>query len=173
MLQLYPVYSLWSRRKTLTGSPDPTRANGTNKPCSFPFITFSFQVNERQRYYIIDAEITNNEWVQVVMVYKGSGEALRVHVNGDVRRGNVQYRLPVVLSSGEVVIGRKYIEEDQTYCSTMVDELMLWNRSLTEEEVENVMSENWYRMWRFLSHAQDKIYFILAQKLNVQLGKEF
>ena len=24
MLQLYPVYSLWNRRKTLTGSPDPT-----------------------------------------------------------------------------------------------------------------------------------------------------
>ena len=23
-LQLYPVYSLWNRRKTLTGSPDPT-----------------------------------------------------------------------------------------------------------------------------------------------------
>ena len=31
-LQLYPVYLLCNRRKTLTGSPDPTRANGTNKP---------------------------------------------------------------------------------------------------------------------------------------------
>ena len=31
-LQLCPVYLLWNRRKTLTGSPDPTRANGTNKP---------------------------------------------------------------------------------------------------------------------------------------------
>ena len=34
MLQLYPVYSLCNRRKTLTGSPDPKHANGTNKPCS-------------------------------------------------------------------------------------------------------------------------------------------
>ena len=25
MLQLYPVYLLWSRHKTLTGSPNPTR----------------------------------------------------------------------------------------------------------------------------------------------------
>ena len=25
MLQWYPVYLLWNRRKTLTGSPDPTR----------------------------------------------------------------------------------------------------------------------------------------------------
>ena len=36
MLQLNPVYLLWNRRKTLTGSPDPTRANGTNKPCMVP-----------------------------------------------------------------------------------------------------------------------------------------
>ena len=34
MLQLHPVYSLWNRRKTLTGSPDPTSANGTNKSCN-------------------------------------------------------------------------------------------------------------------------------------------
>ena len=33
MLQLYPAYLLCNRRKTLTGSPDPTHANGTNKPC--------------------------------------------------------------------------------------------------------------------------------------------
>ena len=34
MLQLYPVYLLCNRRKTLTGSPNPTRAKGMNKPCT-------------------------------------------------------------------------------------------------------------------------------------------
>ena len=34
MLQLYPAYLLCNRCKTLTGSPDPTHANGMNKPCS-------------------------------------------------------------------------------------------------------------------------------------------
>ena len=34
MLQLYPAYLLWNRHKNLTGSPDPTCANGTNKPCN-------------------------------------------------------------------------------------------------------------------------------------------
>ena len=33
-MQQYPVYLLWNRRKTLTGSPDPTRANGANRPCN-------------------------------------------------------------------------------------------------------------------------------------------
>ena len=32
MFQLYPVYLLWNRHKTLIGSPDPMHANGTNKP---------------------------------------------------------------------------------------------------------------------------------------------
>ena len=35
-MQQYPVYLLWNRCKTLTGSPDPTRAYGTNRPCSIP-----------------------------------------------------------------------------------------------------------------------------------------
>ena len=34
MLQLYPVYLLWNRHKTLTGSLDPTHANATDKPCT-------------------------------------------------------------------------------------------------------------------------------------------
>ena len=33
MLQLYPVYLLCNRCKTLTGSPDPTYMQPTNKPC--------------------------------------------------------------------------------------------------------------------------------------------
>ena len=32
-MQQYPEYLLWNRRKTLSGSPDPTHANGTNRPC--------------------------------------------------------------------------------------------------------------------------------------------
>ena len=46
MLQLYPVYLFCSRRKTLTGSLDPTHANGMNKPCRIDMckkITKDFQ----------------------------------------------------------------------------------------------------------------------------------
>ena len=41
---------------------------------------------------------------------------------------------------GGVVIGRRYVETDQGYCSTMVDELMLWNRSLTSQEAEHLIT---------------------------------
>ena len=33
MFKVYPAYSLCDRRKTLTGSPDPTYMQPTNKPC--------------------------------------------------------------------------------------------------------------------------------------------
>ena len=75
-----------------------------------------------------------------MMVYKGSDAALRVHANDDVIPKNVASFIVTRKSSGDVVIGRKYVKDDGEYCSTMVDELMLWNRSLTQEEVENVMS---------------------------------
>ena len=34
MFQLYPMYLLWNRCKTLTGSPDPTYMQSANKPCN-------------------------------------------------------------------------------------------------------------------------------------------
>ena len=36
MLQVYPAYLLCNRRKTLTGSPDPTYMQSANKPCMMP-----------------------------------------------------------------------------------------------------------------------------------------
>ena len=87
-----------------------------------------------------------------MMVYKGSDEALRVHVNGDVIIKKDPFRFIVTKkSSGDVLIGRKYVEVDAGYCSTMVDELMLWNRSLTTQEVENVLSLYQQRILRFFS----------------------
>ena len=43
-------------------------------------------------------------------------------------------------NSGDVVIGRRYVDRDDKYCSTMVDELMLWNRSLTTQEAQYLIS---------------------------------
>ena len=55
MLQLNPVYLLWNRRKTLTGSPDPTRANGTNKPCTRACTVRALnQVEDQERSELID-----------------------------------------------------------------------------------------------------------------------
>ena len=38
-------------------------------------------------------------------------------------------------ASGRVVIGRRFVDEDGYYCSVTVDELMMWNRALSDAEV--------------------------------------
>ena len=67
MLQLYPVYLLWNRRKTLTGSPDPTCANGTNRPCRYIMkcgLTGSYNI----RFAILKNEETGVEKIVCVCV---------------------------------------------------------------------------------------------------------
>ena len=90
-----------------------------------------------------------------MMVYKGLDAPLCLHVNGDVITGNNLAFNIDEMSSGDVMIGQKYVDEDGWYCSTMVDELMLWSRSLTQEEVENVMLKintgcgDFSALWRY------------------------
>ena len=63
-LQLYAVYSLWNRRKTLTGSPDPTHANGTNKPCN-P-MTSHFHNDHSDEFKLVTVlEHVTNEYLSV------------------------------------------------------------------------------------------------------------
>ena len=50
MLQLYPVYLLWNRRKTLTGSPEPQRM----LPVQISLATFSW-------YHVLIAEPEDKE----------------------------------------------------------------------------------------------------------------
>ena len=86
--------------------------------------------------------VQDNEWVHSVMIYSGPNTGIRVHVNGDVKTDNSRgtSSKEALNSSGRVVVGRRYVETDKAYCSTMVDELMLWNRSLTTREVEHLIS---------------------------------
>ena len=65
MLQLYPVYLLWNRHKTLTGSPDPTDANGTNKPY---IITEILQTKAPQNNHNMQAENLKEDPVFQVML---------------------------------------------------------------------------------------------------------
>ena len=67
MLQLYPVYLLCNRYESLTGSPDPMRANSMNKPCiiggeSSLLVLFTgeldaqkgAEITRKQRYVLVE-----------------------------------------------------------------------------------------------------------------------
>ena len=85
-------------------------------------------------------KIPQDEWFQVVMVHTGPDTGLRVHVNGKVATDTSLSVRQFWMNSGRVVIGRRFVDKDEKYCSSTVDELMLWNRSLTTQETEYVMA---------------------------------
>ena len=76
------------------------------------------------------------------MVFNGPDSVLRLHLNSkvisDSDLGNKSANDGS--TSGHVLIGRKHVENDSKYCSSMVDELMLWNRSLTTQEAEYLLT---------------------------------
>ena len=52
--KVYPAYSLCDRRKTLTGSPDPTYMQPANKPCRTVHIIAgkkALKIDENERYF--------------------------------------------------------------------------------------------------------------------------
>ena len=63
MLQSVPSVFVVYRRKTLTGSPDPTHANGTNKPCSNTKLAFLAITSFLCYIYL-------NEWIYFVSAQK-------------------------------------------------------------------------------------------------------
>ena len=84
---------------------------------------------------------TLNEWFNVVMIYRGPEAALSVRVNGEVTTTDT---LPDKMTernqnSGRMIIGKRHLRHNGRYCSVMVDELRLWNQSLTVEEAEHLM----------------------------------
>ena len=89
----------------------------------------------------MNQKIPDDQWFQAVMIYEGPDEgAPHLHVSGEVKYLKETEGTRSRESSGHVVIGRRYVEEDDRYCTTMVDDLMLWSRSLTTNEVENFMA---------------------------------
>ena len=61
MLQLYPVYSLWSRRKTLTGSPDP------NMQTVQINLTYSLDIYIAVHGYFMDEVLWSREQKTITM----------------------------------------------------------------------------------------------------------
>ena len=106
---------------------------------------FSFQIKLGDVYYAVVDQIPDDVWFQIVMVFNSGPHAAflcKCYIKGEVKHGDQV--LPNTsgqqANSGHVLIGRKHVDKDKSYCSTMVDELMLWNRSLTTQEAEYLIS---------------------------------
>ena len=101
---------------------------------------FSFSINHANGWFIMNRNLLADQWFLVVMIYNGPAAGTRLHVNGEVTEMEETKGSRQRESSCHVVIGRRFVDDDKKYCSVMVDERMLWNRSLTLEETEGFIA---------------------------------
>ena len=78
------------------------------------------------------------EWFYVVLNYLGpeDGEGIRVYINGTLVGGESEiFSNEYTSGDGRLVVGRYFTDEDRTYASVQVDELIFFNQALSSEEV--------------------------------------
>ena len=76
----------------------------------FSSIYSRFRLNLEDKFYVFDGEIPADTWTQVVLIYNGFHGGVRVHVNGEVKNMEENERNGRTENSGDVVIGRRYVE---------------------------------------------------------------
>ena len=80
----------------------------------------------------------SNEWVHGVLNFLGPNdeEGIRIYENGKhVGNHTIITQSSTTESNGRIVIGRAFTEINNYYASVQVDELLFFNRSLTEQEI--------------------------------------
>ena len=122
-------------------------------------------------YFVYHAAIPVG-WFHLGLVFHGSqqgqGFTLHVHQQSTRRSGTLNSK-EYQNTTGTVIIGRRFHERDQNYGSITMDELTLWNRKLSQQDVEAL--RNMYHPW---SPWRKNIHVLLVGKMfyNGCLGKK-
>ena len=76
-------------------------------------------------------------WFHSALVYYNNNQGYSVYHNGQWVGNNTSGSVTTFTpGDGRMVIGRFFVNQDRDYSSVEVDELTLWNRPLTVQEVE-------------------------------------
>ena len=106
-------------------------------PNLFAYISFRYVVTMPHRHFTVSVG-KSNEWVHGVLNFLGPNdeEGIRIYENGKhVGNHTTVVQSPTSEPNGRIVIGRVFTEVNVLYGSVQVDELLFFNRSLTEAEI--------------------------------------
>ena len=84
-------------------------------------------------------------WIHYTFVLgvRNEADGFTVYVNGVLAtEGSMSSDEGFAPGSGAMVIGRRYLDFDSRYVSVIVDELLLWNRKLTQPEIQKILNQN-------------------------------
>ena len=80
-------------------------------------------------------------WLHIAWVINDLGMGFSMYHDGALQ---ATYTTPVSDAgdpdTGEVVIGKKYLNEDGHFSGITVDELSFWNRKLTAQEITDIFN---------------------------------
>ena len=113
----------------------------TNK-CQFDQIfCFRFLATLNGGYFSTSYSADYNTWIHVGYVFRGpsNGQGIRVYKDGIYENaGSQKASWSTGTPSGVLKIGRLFEGSDAKYSRAQVDELMFWNRQLSEDEIRTI-----------------------------------
>ena len=103
------------------------------------YFTFVFSDGHTNPDVILIGENGWHHFAIVLLGHSVYNEPILYH-NGNKVDGWKSYPLPTTKQSGtgKLIIGRPFLDRNYGYSSTIVDELVFWNRNLTDGEVKSI-----------------------------------
>ena len=94
-------------------------------------------IGETDGFYLMHTN-TFSKWVHAVVVYHGVGQGMTVYFDGNkVSTVTVKIKVSTAIGNGKVFIGKDHYEEAR-HASASVDEIKMYNRQLSQEEISNM-----------------------------------
>ena len=102
------------------------------------FTYFRYNIDEPQGGYVFIINEPSG-WVHAVMVYHGVGQGITVYHDGMVVGTDTSRAVGTrVQGTGDMFIGRRLDNSGSLYASVHVDELKLYNRQLSADEISEM-----------------------------------
>ena len=123
--------------------PHPLDAGGNYFLANFK-LCCSFVLYLEDGYLDVDLGNLPEVWTHVVLNYAGMGMGIKTYENGRFTGADTTkdgfLNTP---ADGRLVVGRSYTGDDTNYASLKLDELMLFNSTLSEEQIEDLSAHVW------------------------------
>ena len=99
------------------------------------------------RVLAVSVPPVENSWFHAV-VSLGPTPELAIYTDGALQMSTTASGAITSLqnTTGHLVIGRRKLDDDNQYCSVMVDEVMLWNTVLTSSEILALFKNYWKKI---------------------------
>jgi hypothetical protein len=134
---------------------------GVDKAVPFALSTVSggqFLIQNATDTYSVttDGDINDDEWHHIAATYDGT--IMRLYIDGQLNASNTTYTGSLPDNNDSIWIGRHYDPDDTTaYFDGIIDEVVIWNRSLTPTQIEVLYRNRTDRMM-FTETASDDVW---------------